>query len=101
MAKPLVVTSDVGCAIVAGDLPALYAILRALDAAGRSKLGFEVARVLRVLRAAQFAYYDDTFAGWGSRPTEDQVRAGAIAGLVCATAQDIADLRFDIDDVLD
>jgi hypothetical protein len=75
-------------------------MLRGLGPAERLKLRPEVARLVKITQAARFAYSDDTFAGWGRRPSEEQLRAVAAAALLCGTANDAAESYVDIDEVI-
>ncbi len=97
MAKPFVPQTDIEKLIEKGDAEALLALLRAAKPAEREKLRPAVSRVIKVLEAARFAYDDDTWAGWGRRPTDEQNHAAAVATLVCGTAEEFAEQHFDVD----
>jgi len=100
VAKPFVAQTDVEKHIVKGDTEALLALLRAENTAEREKLRPEVSRVIKVLAAARYAYDDDTWAGWGRRPTDEQNHAAAVAALVCGTAEQFAGQHFDVDRII-
>ena len=100
MAKLFVAQTPLEKLAHAGRYDDVVAMLRGLDPAERLKLRSETTRLVKITQAARFAYSDDTFAGWGSPPSDDQFRAIGAAAVVCGSAKDAAEGYFEIDDVI-
>ena len=71
MAKLFVAQTPLEKLAHAGRYDDVVAMLRGLDPAERLKLRSETTRLVKITQAARFAYSDDTFAGWGSPPSDD------------------------------
>jgi uncharacterized protein DUF6493 len=100
MAKSFVPESPLEKLVYQGKRDEVVGLLRGLGATERQKLRGEVARLVKITQAARFAFSDDTFAGWGRLPTDEQLRAIAVAALLCGTAKDAAESYVDIDEVI-
>src|SRR5690349_24741587 len=82
MAKSFVPESPLEKLVYQGKRDEVVGLLRGLGATERQKLRGEVARLVKITQAARFAFSDDTFAGWGRLPTDEQLRAIAVAALL-------------------
>jgi len=100
MAKKFIPESPLEKLAYAGQHDALVDMLRALGAAERQRLRPQAARLVKISQAARYAYGDDTFAGWGSSPSDEQFRAIGAAAVLCGTAKDAAEGYFEIEDVI-
>ena len=100
MAKKFIPESPLEKLAYAGQHDALVDMLRALGAAERQRLRPQAARLVKISQAARYAYGDDTFAGWGSSPSDEQFRAVGAAAVLCGTAKDAAEGYFEIEDVI-
>lgn len=100
MAKLFVPDSPLEKLAHAGRRDDVVELLRGMSASERQKLRHEAARLVKITQAARFAYGDDTFAGWGKAPNDEQLAAIGAAAVLCGSAKDAAEGYFDIDDVI-
>lgn len=87
-------------AVYAGDHARTLALLRALPRAERACHRSSVRRMMTLLDEARWNSSDETYAGWGKPPGDEQVRAAFAALVVCGTALDVAS-QFGRKDLLD
>lgn len=81
-------------AVHAGEHAQALALLRVLPRGERIRHRDSARRMVALLDEAGWNARDETYAGWGMRPLEAQVRAALTVLVVCGTAQDVASRFF-------